>query len=61
MSCIKIGWSWLKKALTQGWQFFNITSLPANRDPDPVKASQLQYELQRYRLEFQVHSFDFAC
>jgi hypothetical protein len=61
MSYLKIGWNWLKKALTQGWQFFSIRSLSFHRDPDPVKASRRQYEHQRYRLEFQVYSFDYAC
>ncbi len=61
MSYLKIGWNWVKKALTQGWQFFSIYALTSNHDPDPVKASQHQYERQRYRLEFQVHSFDYAC
>ena len=61
LSYLKIGWNWLKKALTQGWRFFALHSLSSNHDPDPVKASQPQYERQRYCLEFQVHSFDFAC
>jgi hypothetical protein len=60
MSYFKIGWNWVKTSRTRGWQLFSLTVLTSNRDPDPVKASNPQYEQQRYRFEFQVQSFDYA-
>lgn len=61
MSYFKIGWNWVKTALTRGWDLFALRSLTSNHDPDPVKASNPQFERQRYRLEFQVHLLDYAA
>ena len=60
MSYFKMGWHWVKTALTRGWKLFSVVSLTSHHDPDPAKASQSQYERQRHRLEFQVHTLDCA-
>jgi len=60
MSYLKIGWHWVKTAITRGWQLFSLSRLTSNHDPDPAKASSPQYEQQHYRLEFQVHTFAHA-
>lgn len=60
MSYLKIGWHWVKTAITRGWQLFSLSRLNSNHDPDPAKASSPQYEQQHYRLEFQVHTFAHA-
>jgi len=61
MSYFKIGWNWVKTALTRGWNLFSLESLTSNHDPDPAKASNPQFERQRYRFEFQVQSFVYAA
>ena len=60
-SYLKIGWNWVKTALTQGWELFETLILPSNIDPSPAMASRRQYEKNKYRLEFTVSSFDYAC
>ncbi|MBW4472140.1 MAG: transposase [Stenomitos rutilans HA7619-LM2] len=60
MSYFKIGWNWVKTALTRGWKLCSLYSLASNRDPDPEKASKPQFEWRTYRFEFQVQSFDYA-
>lgn len=57
MSYFKIGWNWVKTSATRRWKLFSFNALTSNHDPDPAKASNPQYEQQRYRLEFQVHTF----
>ncbi|NJR52959.1 MAG: transposase [Leptolyngbyaceae cyanobacterium CSU_1_3] len=59
-SYFKIGWNWIKTALTRQWTLFAVSSLISNHDPDPVKASKSQYERQRYRFEFQVHTINYG-
>jgi Transposase DDE domain len=59
-SYFKIGWNWIKTALTRQWTLFAVSSLISNHDPDPVKASKSQYEQQRYRFEFQVRTIDYG-
>ena len=51
-SYLKIGWSWVKKALSHGWNLLDVISFTTNVDPDPVKASRLQHEQKTYRIEF---------
>jgi hypothetical protein len=36
-SYFKIGWNWIKTALTRPWELFAVSSLISNHDPDPVK------------------------
>ena len=59
-SYFKIGWYWIKTALTRQWSLFTVSSLISNHDPDPVKASKVQYESQRYRFQLQVQTLDYA-
>ena len=58
---LKIGWAWVKTALTQGWELFQTLFLNGKRDPEPALASRQQDERKKYRLEFTVRSFDYAC
>lgn len=60
-SYLKIGWSWVKTALTQGWELFQTLVLNGRPDPSPAIASRKQDEKKRYRLEFTVRYFDYAC
>ncbi|NEO65362.1 MAG: transposase [Moorea sp. SIO4G2] len=60
-SYLKIGWSWVKTALTLGWELFQTLILNGRPDPSPAIASRKQDEKKRYRLEFTVRSFDYAC
>lgn len=60
-SYLKIGWSWVKTALTQGWELFQTLLLNGRPDPSPAIASRKQDEKKRERLEFTVRSFDYAC
>lgn len=58
-SYLRIGWGWVKTALTQGWQLFNTLCLRGKPDPEPAMASRKQDE-KKYLLEFKVMSFDYA-
>ena len=60
-SYLKIGWAWVKTALTQDWELFEPLFLSEKSDPDPAIASRQQDERKKYRLEFTVRSFDYAC
>ncbi|NEP54175.1 MAG: transposase [Moorea sp. SIO3C2] len=60
-SYLKIGWAWVLTALTQGWELFETLILSGKPDPSPAMASRKQDEQKRYRLEFTVRSFDYAC
>ena len=51
-SYLKIGWSWVKQALSKGWDLISALSFSTNIDPDPVKASRQQYQEKTYRIEF---------
>jgi hypothetical protein len=35
-SYLKIGWNWVKTALTQGWELFQTLILPSSLDPSPA-------------------------
>ena len=61
MSYFKIGWNWVKTAITRGWNLFSLQLLTSNRDPDTAKASNPQFAWRRYRFEVQVQSFDYAA
>ncbi len=60
-SYLKIGWAWVKTALTQGWELFQTLFLNGQGDPQPAIASRQQHKRKKYRLEFTVRSFDYAC
>ncbi|HEY9612331.1 MAG TPA: hypothetical protein V6C93_23435, partial [Allocoleopsis sp.] len=60
-SYLRIGWNWVKTALARGWKLFETFCLTSNFDPAPAIASRQQHQQRLYTLEFQVHSFDYAC
>lgn len=51
-SYLKIGWSWVKKALIHGWNLPHTIFFTSNVDPDPVKASKPQHEQRTYTIQF---------
>jgi Transposase DDE domain len=55
-SYLKIGWSWVKRSMINGWDLFSDISFTTNIDPDPVKASHSQYLQKTYRIEFTAHT-----
>ena len=42
-SYLKIGWNWVKRALSHGWALLTKLSLNGELDPDPARASLNQY------------------
>jgi len=42
-SYLKIGWNWIKRALSQGWALITRLCLLGGSDPEPAKASQKQH------------------
>jgi hypothetical protein len=46
LSYLKIGWHWVKLALTRGYALITRAHLSSERDPEPAMASKRQY--QRY-------------
>ena len=59
-SYFRIGWDWVKTALESGWRLIRQVRFSGNRDPQPAIASRKQHENRLYRLEFKVHTFDYA-
>ena len=59
-SYFRIGWEWVKTALTQGWKLIQKVRLWGNHDPDPAMASRKQHEKRIYRLEFKVQTHQYA-
>ena len=41
-SYLKIGWNWVKRALSHGWALLTRLSLNGEPDPDPARASRNQ-------------------
>jgi len=56
-SYLKIGWDWVKTALTKGFELITKLHLSSEPDPDPARASQNQRQ-DRPPLQFSVH---YAC
>lgn len=58
-SYLRLGWSWFKGVVYQGWHLFLTLTLQGQLDPDPAFASkkQLQKQLQR---EFTVKAYRFV-
>ena len=50
-SYLRIGWDWLRHALSRGWELVVSFRLEGGPDPDPVKASRAQYERNQTRFE----------
>ena len=42
-SYLKIGWNWVRSALSKGWMLLTRLSLNGEPDPDPARASRNQY------------------
>jgi hypothetical protein len=42
-SYLKIGWNWVKRALSHGWALLTKLTLSGEPDPDPARASRNQY------------------
>jgi hypothetical protein len=58
-SYLKIGWKWIKRALSQGWALITRLYLPGGPDPEPAKASRKQHA-RRALPAFQCAVADFA-
>lgn len=58
-SYLKIGWKWVKKALTQGWELTRRLFLDERPDPEPAISSKRQW-LNMNPLRFRVSFFDFS-
>ena len=55
MSYLKLGWNWIRLAITQQWNIQLIRFLPSGSDPQPAIASQRQHDVS-YKREFTVLS-----
>lgn len=58
-SYLKIGWDWIRRALSQGWALFTRLYLLGGPDPEPAKASRKQHA-QRAMPAFRCWTADFA-
>jgi hypothetical protein len=55
-SYLKIGWNWVKLALSRGWELIPTVHLSSAWDPEPAMASKRQYQhgcQTRFAFEFQ--------
>jgi len=55
-SYVKIGWNWVKLALSRGWELSPTVHLSSAWDPEPAMASKRQYQHDcqtRFAFEFQ--------
>jgi hypothetical protein len=43
-SYLKIGWNWVKLALSHGWDLITHVHLSSACDPEPAMASKRQYQ-----------------
>jgi hypothetical protein len=43
-SYLKIGWNWIRSALSKGWELLTRLRLNGGPDPDPARASNKQHE-----------------
>jgi hypothetical protein len=50
-SYVKIGWQWLKQAMTKSWQLITDWYLRGDEAPDPAMASRRQYERAQRKLQ----------
>jgi hypothetical protein len=58
-SYLKIGWQWVKHALSKGWTLITRLYLPGTPDPEPARASQQQFA-KKAMPDFQFVVADFA-
>lgn len=59
-SYFRIGWEWIKTAFVNSWTLIRQVHFTNNHDPDPSMASRKQHEKRRYRLEFKIHTYQYA-
>lgn len=59
-SYMRIGWEWVKTALTSGWDLFQTLCLSGLPDPEPAKASRKQ-DNNKYQLEFTVRNYKYVA
>jgi hypothetical protein len=55
-SYLKIGWNWVKLALSRGYELIPRLHLPAEADPAPAMASKIQHHKRPqlfFTLEFE--------
>ncbi|MBN1934138.1 MAG: hypothetical protein JW934_05720, partial [Anaerolineae bacterium] len=58
-SYLKIGWKWIKRALSKGWEL--VTRLRLSNDPDPEPAMALRKQQTRSKMPvFRTRVADFA-
>ena len=59
-SYFRIGWDWVKTALIQGWQLIDSVRFTHVKDPQPAMASRKQHDERTYRIEFKIHTYQYA-
>jgi len=59
-SYFRIGWEWIKTSFVNGWTLIRQVRFTRNHDPDPAIASRKQHDKRRYRLEFKIHTYQYA-
>jgi hypothetical protein len=59
-SYFRIGWDWVKTALEHGWQLIHAVCFTHGRDPEPAMASRKQHNDRTYRIEFKIHTCQYA-
>ena len=52
MSYLKIGWNWIRSALSKGWRLLNQLRLNGEPDPDPARASKQPQPGPTFKVEF---------
>ena len=52
-SYLKIGWNWVKLALSRGWDLITTVHLSSDCDPEPAMASKRQYQHCQTRFAFE--------
>jgi hypothetical protein len=58
-SYLKIGWNWIRSALSKGWELLTRLRLNGGPDPDPAKASNKQ-DVRDQRPTFKVKFVNYA-
>ena len=53
LSYLKIGWKWVRDALSRGYELISRVSLSSACDPEPAMASKKQEQLRQYRFTFE--------
>jgi hypothetical protein len=59
-SYLKIGWDWVKAALSKGFELITKLHLSSKPDPEPAIASRIQHQ-NKSQLQFSVEYACYAC